>query len=662
MLAALSRCNFDAQPIHATDSLKQSAYLNHADSALYVGMQTCKGCHEDIYNTFVHTGMGSSFDSATMGKSVAKFGKESTIYDRYRNFWYHSYFKNNQLFIHEYRLDGRDTLYSRIEKVDYIVGSGQHTNSHIYSVNGYLFQMPMTFYAQKGKWDLPPGFEDGHNTRFSRTIGLECMSCHNALPDFAMGSENKFSKIPDGITCERCHGPGSIHVQQKQAGIIIDTSKQIDYSIVNPGKLSSDLQFDVCQRCHLQGNTVLQPGKSFYDFRPGMQLSDVMTVFMPKYKGAEDEFIMASHAERLKMSACFLQVQNNQPKDTLHPYRNGLTCVTCHNPHITVRQTGNEKFNSACSDCHQSGSQKSKLKQCSDTPSHLQATNNNCVSCHMPRSGSIDIPHVTVHDHWIRKPEKERAKVKEAKEFLGLYAVNEKVPAKPIQAKAYIQHYEKFGKDPLMLGKAEEILTQDSALSNRDKFADYVHIYFLRIDYAAVKSYVNRMSVKWVLDTFLVQTSWDNQHAWTAYRIGEACYKMGDNTMAESFYKKATDLAPLHPDFRAKYGLILAINGKKFEARTALLQVLMDYPKHVQAHTNLGFLWLQENNEQKAEEHYKIALSLDPDDDQALLNMAGLYIYRKAYKQAMAYVNRCLAVQPQNEQALEIRKQLQSLM
>jgi hypothetical protein len=48
---------------------------------------------------------------------------------------------------------------------------------------------------------------------------------------------------------------------------------------VNPGKLPIDLQFDVCQRCHLQGNTVLKEGKSFLDFKPGMRLSDHMTLF-----------------------------------------------------------------------------------------------------------------------------------------------------------------------------------------------------------------------------------------------------------------------------------------------------------------------------------------------------------------------------------------------
>ena len=49
-----------------------------------------------------------------------------------------------------------------------------------------------------------------------------------------------------------------------------------------------------------------KPGKTFRDFRPGMRLSDVMDIYMPVYKGNEDAHIMASHAERMKQSRCFI--------------------------------------------------------------------------------------------------------------------------------------------------------------------------------------------------------------------------------------------------------------------------------------------------------------------------------------------------------------------
>ena len=61
---------------------------------------------------------------------------------------------------------------------------------------------------------------------------------------------------------------------------------------------------DVCQRCHLQGTSVLAEGKSFESFKPGMKLEDVMDTYLPKFED-DHSFIMASHVDRLKQSSCF---------------------------------------------------------------------------------------------------------------------------------------------------------------------------------------------------------------------------------------------------------------------------------------------------------------------------------------------------------------------
>src|ERR1051325_6947297 len=88
-----------------------------------------------------------------------------------------------------------------------------------------------------------------------------------------------------------------------------------------------------------------------------MHLSEVMNVFMPVFKGQENEHIMASHVERMEMSQCFIQttrkVESNPDfKNQLKPYENAMTCVTCHNPHVSVKVTGNDVFNNACKKCH----------------------------------------------------------------------------------------------------------------------------------------------------------------------------------------------------------------------------------------------------------------------------------------------------------------------
>lgn len=635
---------------------RTQVYLNHSDTARYVGINTCRLCHESIYNTFTHTGMGQSFGIATKQKSAARFGNHEVIYDKYSDFYYHPYWQGDSMKIKEFRLQGKDTVYQRTETVNYVVGSGQHTNSHIFNTNGYLHQMPMTFYTQKAEWDLPPGFEKGFNTRFSRPIGLECMSCHNALPGFVLGSENKFTEVPNGIDCERCHGPGSIHVQQKSAGVRVDTSRQIDYSIVNPGKLPIDLQFDVCQRCHLQGNAVLKDGKSFFDFRPGMKLSDVITVFMPKYQGAEDEFIMASHADRLKQSQCFIKSFKPGESKSLRPYKDALTCVTCHNPHVSVKVTGQETFNNACKNCHGN-----KVKEvCTEKMEVRMKVNDNCVTCHMPKSGSIDIPHVRVTDHFIRKPMKQKD-VDKVKKFLGLYAINEKDPSPKVKAKAYINQFEKFNADPALLDSARKYLpdqTNDQVWQNLELL---VHLYFVRKDYAKITGYLSKFKEEDVLSK-LSARSGDNFHAWAAYRIGEAYQKTNNINSAYVYYKRADYLAPYNPDFKNKLASTLVSMGKPAEAKGLFEAIIKEDPKFAPAYCNLGYVMLVSGDAVKAEQLYDKALALDPDYELALLNKAGLYAYQVKYAKALEYVNKVLKKYPDNAQAKQLQLQLKQVV
>lgn len=672
-------------------------YLNHSDSAKYVGINTCKLCHQDIYATYIKTGMGKSFDLASKQKSSADY-HTSIVHDKIGDFYYKAFWQNDSLQFLEYRLQGKDTIYKRQETVNYIIGSGQHTNSHIQSVNGYLNQMPMTFYTQKKKWDLPPGFEDGHNSRFMRKIGLECMSCHNNYPEFVLGSENKFSAVPEGINCERCHGPGSIHVEQRQTGSKIDTSKYIDYSIVNPAKLSIDAQFDICQRCHLQGNTILKEGKSFYDFKPGMKLSDYMTVFLPKYKHADDEFIMASHADRLKQSRCFVASMEKAASiistssttssvgnsNKLKPYKDAMTCVTCHNPHVSVRETNPNVFNDACNNCHFGGIEKtkgteeikderSKIKENSTSKSELtcseqsviQKTKNNqiinCVGCHMPKSGSIDIPHVTVHDHYIRKPINKKDK-DAIKQFIGLYAINEKNPSAIIKAKAYLNQYEKFENKSYYLDSAAFYLKDKSDTELKANFELLVQLNFMKNDFNKIVGYVNRLTDVYLLNKVLIKKSYSNDDAWTSYRIGEVFYNNGDIQRAINYYKNAVTLAPYGLDFKNKYGSALAANGLLPNAEKEFADILKENPKHVSALTNLGYVKLSQGKAKDAEQHYFKALALDPDYEPLLLNLAGLYAYKKEYKKSEMYLTKLLKRNPNNKKAKQAMKQIKQLI
>lgn len=636
------RCSSDRVEVETksrsiTNHSQASPYLNHHDSVKYIGMDQCKQCHSENHKTFLHTGMGSSFGEANKAKSSSVFNKHSILYDKDLNLYYQPLWKGDKLILKEFRLseNKKDTLYIRNQKIDYIVGSGQHTNSHMVNANGYVTQAPFTYYTQDGHLDFPPGFEDGHNTRFSRKIGLECMSCHNGLPEFELGSENKYNKVPMGIDCERCHGPGELHLQQFQNGQRTDTSKFIDYTIVNPGKLSPELQFDLCSRCHLQGNMVLKNGKNFYDFKPGMALTEVIDVFLPKYTDSDDQFIMASHVDRLKMSSCFNQAE-------------GMTCITCHNPHISVKETKTTHFDQICKSCHQNQEQ----KRCTEDLSKQKEET--CVGCHMPKTGSSDIPHVRITDHKIAVQKKKTSNhSKQTHEFLNLYCVNNENPDTLTLIKAYLQQYERFEVLDVLLVKAESLLV--TLPFSLDVFEQYVHLHFLKHQGHQSLSLINNLPVHWMNQ---LKPSFDNKHAWMLYRLAKAYTYSNDIVHAKKMYDKAIELAPYHLDIRLSYGKDLLSWQNVIEAQNQLSFIVKENPNFELAYTPLAYSYALQRNFIEAQKYYHRGMALNPNDFHAQSNLAGIFVMSGRVEEAKTILKGVLNENPNFELAKQMMSQL----
>jgi len=585
-------------------------YLNHNDTVKYVGKQQCRACHAEIYDSYMQTGMGKSFHFATKEHSALAVSKMPLIHDTIKNLSYQPFWKNDSLYLKEFRLKGKDTTHLLIKKVNYKIGSGQHTNSHLFEINGYVHQMPYTYYTQDSIADLPPGFENGNNTRFSREIGLECMSCHNAYPNHVEGSLNKYEHVPSGIDCERCHGPGEVHVKQKLAGNIIDTSKYIDYTIVNPAKLPMDLQFDVCQRCHLQGTAVLAEGKTFTDFKPGQHLKEVMDVYLPKYEN-EESFIMASHVDRLKESACFKSTE--------------MTCITCHNPHKSVSTLTTKYFDNKCMQCHE---------VCKEEETQ------NCTSCHMLESSSTDIMHVAITDHKIAihkgiKPEKGA--------FLGLVAINNDEPTNLSKAKAYLKHYESFEPNPTYLDSVKYYLDK---LPIEKSYPLYVQYYYLQVDYNAIVSLsMQHLGIQYLEDN-------KNEKALCLSRIAESFAVNNMDEQALSHFQQASKLSPYELDYQLKLGVQL-VKLKDYQyAEKMFKSILKEYPLHKEALVNLGYLSILNEDFSVAKNYLTQAIALDPDYLQAYENLVLLAQMQNKMEQAKVYLNKILEIAPNHKARL----------
>lgn len=641
-------------------------YWAHVDSVSYAGMATCAICHPQQHESYIRTGMGRSFAPATRERSDADFEGHPEVHDADRDLTYRPFWRGEALMVAEFRLLNGDTTHYREEQIDHIIGSGQHTNSHLIERDGYLYQAPITYYTQEGRWDLAPGFDGGHNTRFERPIESECITCHNGHSLHRTGSRNAYEAIPAGIDCERCHGPGAQHVRQKLAGLLVDTAEHIDYSIVHPGKLALDRQLDLCQRCHLQGIAVLNDRSDWYDFKPGDRIEEHWNVFLPDYgaletghEGASEAaagngaFLMASQAERLQESPCFVST-------------GGFSCITCHNPHLSIRETPRKALNNPCISCHGGAEQadglcglplservipdqawESRVYAGGRLPKNAERSND-CSACHMPRSGAVDIPHVTITDHKVRIPSGQ-ASSEEGGTFRRLDCLTDTAPAPLTRARAYLRFYEAFNRNAAFLDSADYWLQKSRTQPDLDAdlyLRSRLHALWLREDFPSALSLLEGFS----LDP---ETSTD---AWTCYRAGEVYAAIvEDASKAEAWFARATVLLPLDAGMKIKQANALAQMGEAQDAMQAYSVALTLDPKRADAHSNLGFLKLQSGIQQGVEEHFQKACALDPDYLPARLNLIQFWMLEGKTEAALSLLDAQSRLHPESMELKALR-------
>ena len=188
---------------------------------------------------------------------------------------------------HQTGFDGKET--NAVEtRVDYVIGSGNHARSYLHrTASGHLIEMPVSWYSENGGyWAMSPGYDRPNQQDFRRAIAFNCMFCHNAYPGPPPAEEGVFpAAVPEGIDCQRCHGPGQAHVEAAGRKAPVEAIRR---AIVNPARLSRERQLDVCMQCHLETtsrplpNAVARFEHGPFDYRPGQPLTDYFAVLRPR--------------------------------------------------------------------------------------------------------------------------------------------------------------------------------------------------------------------------------------------------------------------------------------------------------------------------------------------------------------------------------------------
>jgi predicted CXXCH cytochrome family protein len=255
------------------------------------------------------------------------------------------------------------------------------------------FPLPAQWDIAKKRW-LPYHAETGTDwwlpfygpSNFDRPTGPTCDGCHSVNYDIVTKSVTEWN-----VGCEKCHGPGSLHVAHP--------TKQ---NIVNPETLDYVRGNDTCIQCHSQGRPVTASinGK-VYDwpvgYLPGQRLADVWKLedLKPGVTNFYQYADLTAHKNRMQGNDF---VQSNM-------YHRELRCFDCHDVHSS-KNVASLKLpgNALCLSCHAAEMQNvAGLKGTVRAHTHHAdgSTGSECVACHMPKIEAT-IKDNFVHAHTFR--------------------------------------------------------------------------------------------------------------------------------------------------------------------------------------------------------------------------------------------------------------------
>lgn len=343
---------------------------------------SCERCHEAIFRTYLMTPMANASGSAGEKLIPGTFTHKASGVE-------YTIGATPGTPIIAWR-DLRDPALSGRLSLSYFLGSGHLGTTWLYSVDKYLFESPVAWYAASQSYDMKPGLESATGMPPSLAMQSGCLRCHmSAVQPSDAGTINRYSGpafLHTGITCEACHGDAGQHVDSGGKA-----------AVVNPARLRPELRDAVCISCHLEGDiSVERAGHQVLDYRPGQPIADYLAYYVYAKNNITARGV--SEVEQLSQSTCKRMSGDK------------MSCMSCHDPHFTPRPAQRTAFyRGKCLACH-TGSEFAR--------SH-HPENPDCTSCHMPHNGAQNIPHVAWTDHRIsRVPQAAPAESSDAKNEL----------------------------------------------------------------------------------------------------------------------------------------------------------------------------------------------------------------------------------------------------
>ncbi len=355
-------------------------------NAQYVGRETCIACHQVEYELWKGSDHDRAMELATDETVLGDFNNaEFTRFDEKTRF-----FRDGKKFM--VNAEGPDGEYHDYE-IKYTFGVRPLQQYMVEFPDGRVQVLRVSWDVDKKEWFYVAPMDASqerieagdplHWTGLAQNWNTMCAECHSTdyhkNYDLATNTyKSDFFEID--VSCEACHGPGSLHVElANRRGLFWD--RNVHYGLTNVLKGSpNSRQVETCAPCHAR-RSIIHP-----DYRPGDSFLDA---FQPSLLDAGLYHDDGQIYDEVYEYGSFTQSKM---------YHKGVRCSDCHDPHsLKLKYEGNR----LCAQCHEPGKY--------DGAGHHRhpaaaagAPETQCVTCHMPHTTYMEIDER--RDHGIRVP------------------------------------------------------------------------------------------------------------------------------------------------------------------------------------------------------------------------------------------------------------------
>lgn len=361
-------------------------------SPSFVGRAACISCHRDQADAFAGSHHDRAMDLATDETVLGDFNEATIEHDgivsrMYRDgqrFMIHTEGETGEMEDFEVKyVFGVEPLQQYMVEFDRDAALAENELPRI-----QVLRISWDTIHQRWFYLRPPDVQEKlapddplHWTGTAQRWQTMCADCHstNLQTNFDPQTAHyhtTFSEID--VSCEACHGPGSLHVELAQNKTFF-WDRHRGYGLVTLKGDDAEPQLQTCAPCHSRRGVLDQhfvAGANYHDF------------FQLELLQEQTYYADGQIKDEVYEYGSFLQSKM---------YHKGIRCTDCHDPHsLKLKHPGN----ATCTSCHQHPAGKY------DVPSHhhhaVGSEGAQCVNCHMPGRTYMEVDFR--RDHSLRVP------------------------------------------------------------------------------------------------------------------------------------------------------------------------------------------------------------------------------------------------------------------